>query len=425
MTNWNHPDQERIEELCALNALGELSLEDARELNSHLARCPDCRELLGEFQRIVLDDLPLVAASRVDEKLLPVPEDVEVQKALDRVLRKAERGTVTESGPILRMPPLPLSRKADSYWHMRLLCAAAAMVLCCVASFGYRAFLAFENDMQHSNLVMRLETEYWKRQAAALSAQQHATEAALKQAQANADATRASLQASLQKEQSQDADLLKMQRNLEGRIAADMVTFSLQSHQLQLAQASLEQEQQTQRAMSNEIQSLKARPNEQQRDALAAPTPRFVQSETVAKSEPKVTTSEARDLFGARDLHIVDVFDVNSSGNTRKIYGRVYYVDKHLLLFYAFDLQDTKHDRAAAGFQAWGFRQPNSSKPENLGMFYVDDASLNRWALKVTNTALLARIDTVFVTAEPPTGSASPKGKKILFASLAGPPNHP
>jgi len=33
---------------------------------------------------------------------------------------------------------------------------------------------------------------------------------------------------------------------------------------------------------------------------------------------------EAKQLFGARDLHIVDVYDVDAKGNTKRAYGRVY-----------------------------------------------------------------------------------------------------
>jgi hypothetical protein len=35
--------------------------------------------------------------------------------------------------------------------------------------------------------------------------------------------------------------------------------------------------------------------------------------------------AEAKQLFGARNLHIVDVYDVDNKGNTRRSYGRVYY----------------------------------------------------------------------------------------------------
>jgi len=75
--------------------------------------------------------------------------------------------------------------------------------------------------------------------------------------------------------------------------------------------------------------------------------------------------------------------------------------------------------------QAWGFRQPNSTTAESLGLFYMDNASLNRWALRVSGPRVLSRIDTLFVTLEPLGGSRTPKGQRLLMASRAGPANHP
>jgi hypothetical protein len=102
--------------------------------------------------------------------------------------------------------------------------------------------------------------------------------------------------------------------------------------------------------------------------------------------------ADAKELFGARDLHIVDVFDVDTDGQTKRTYGRVYYVEKKLLIFYAFDVQDKKRNRAAAGFQAWGYREANQNEPESLGLFRLDDSSANRWVLKVSNPRILERI---------------------------------
>jgi len=42
-----------------------------------------------------------------------------------------------------------------------------------------------------------------------------------------------------------------------------------------------------------------------------------------------------------------------SKGNTRRSYGRVYYVEKKAADLLRFDLRDKQHNRAAAGFQAW------------------------------------------------------------------------
>jgi hypothetical protein len=135
--------------------------------------------------------------------------------------------------------------------------------------------------------------------------------------------------------------------------------------------------------------------------------------------------ADAKQLFGARDLHIVDVYDVAANGKTKRTYGRVYYVEKKLLIFYAFDLEDKKRNREAAGFQAWGYREASESKPENLGLFRLDDSATNRWVLQVNNPRVLQHVDALFVTLEPADGSLQPRGRKLLYADLLSPPNHP
>jgi len=45
--------------------------------------------------------------------------------------------------------------------------------------------------------------------------------------------------------------------------------------------------------------------------------------------------------------------------------------------------------------------------------------------LKFEEPRILAEIDSVFVTVEPPGGSARPTGHKLLYAYLKANPNHP
>jgi hypothetical protein len=144
-----------------------------------------------------------------------------------------------------------------------------------------------------------------------------------------------------------------------------------------------------------------------------------------AKSETDLTGDDAREILGARDLHIVDVYDVDNGGRSAKVYGRVYYINHSELIFYAFDLSKAQKNRKAVAFQAWGYRQPHSTTAESLGLFYMDNVNLNRWALRISDPQLLSRIDTLFVTLEPPGGSPQPRGQRLLIASLAGPANHP
>jgi len=47
---------------------------------------------------------------------------------------------------------------------------------------------------------------------------------------------------------------------------------------------------------------------------------------------------DIRDLMGARDLYVAEVYDVERTGETKKPYGRLFYTKGKSLIFYAYDL---------------------------------------------------------------------------------------
>jgi len=71
------------------------------------------------------------------------------------------------------------------------------------------------------------------------------------------------------------------------------------------------------------------------------------------------------------------VYDVAGDGKTKRTYGRVYYVEKKLLVFYAFDLEN-RHNHKRGVLQAWSYREANVS-----GYFTIDDNTTSRWVLTV------------------------------------------
>jgi hypothetical protein len=145
------------------------------------------------------------------------------------------------------------------------------------------------------------------------------------------------------------------------------------------------------------------------------------------KSDEQYLASDRdiRELMGARNLYIADVFDVDSRSRTRKPFGRVFYTQGRSLIFYAFDLDRQPDVKDANAFQAWGRRESNQAKPLNLGILYMDNESNRRWVLRFDNPRQLAEIDAVFVTIEPRGGSPKPTGKPFLYASLRKEVNHP
>jgi hypothetical protein len=134
---------------------------------------------------------------------------------------------------------------------------------------------------------------------------------------------------------------------------------------------------------------------------------------------------DVRELMGARNLYVVEVYDVLGTGETNKPYGRLFYTKGQKLLFYAYDLDQAPGLKRARTFQAWGQRGPDKDRALNLGIFYEDNATNKRWVLKSNDPKTLAEIDAVFVTVEPDAHSHQPRGKEVLFAYLRIDPNHP
>ena len=128
--------------------------------------------------------------------------------------------------------------------------------------------------------------------------------------------------------------------------------------------------------------------------------------------------------MGARNLHIIDVADVDSQG-TRRPFGRVFYTEGKSLIFYAYDLEKKRKPLGKYSFQAWGQRESKAGSVQSLGVFFADDQTQNRWVLKYDDPSVLAEIDAVFVTIEPKGGSMKPIGQQLMYAYLKANPNHP
>lgn len=305
-----------------------------------------------------------------------------------------------------------------------LVYGAVAVLLCAAA--GVSAYRLRDTELSPTLSQLNAQLSAWKNKAELTAAQEKSAGQLLQQSQAEREA----LRKLLAEAQTKYVGLAAQQKTLETELATARSQLDQASQELQAARSGTEEKGKLLAQLETRLQNAVRRTEEQERAADSLRL-RLQSAEQALNrhanpgSAPGIEDAEAKNLFGARDLHIVDVYDVDSTGKNRRTYGRVYYVEKKLLAFYAFDLQDKQRNRNVAGFQAWGYRQANASKSENLGLFHIDDASLNRWILKVDDPRILDRIDAVFVTLEPPGGSPSPRGRKLLYANLGGPANHP
>lgn len=428
-----HANNEWYEQLCALAAIGELSSSEFNELQQHLAECSECRELYADFRRISSDDLGLVAVlKRADaaDELAELPDEQGLFRRLFDLARReravAGNAIACESREA-KQPPYRVGLMRIAEWLRRpaLSYGAVAVLLCSLVAIG--AYRLRDAELAPTLRELSFQLRDWKSRANAHEAQARSTSESLQQSQSEREA----LQKFLVEAQLKLEELQAEQKNLESQLAAARAALDQKGQELDSAKTREADKDARVVQLETRLQNANQRAAEQERiaDSLRSRLLLAEQAaEQAALNAPEsqgFSDPEAKELFGARDLHIVDVYDVGSNGKTRRTYGRVFYVEKRLLVFYAFDLEDKKRNRAAAGFQAWGYRQPNSQTPENLGLFQVDDASANRWVLKVNDPRVLERIDAVFVTLESPNGSRSPRGRKLLYANLAGPPNHP
>jgi hypothetical protein len=71
---------------------------------------------------------------------------------------------------------------------------------------------------------------------------------------------------------------------------------------------------------------------------------------------------DIRELIGARDLYIAEVYDVDGNGKIRKPFGRVFYTRGKSLVFYAYDLDQTSVKNAST-IQAWERGDRTDNKP--------------------------------------------------------------
>jgi myosin heavy subunit len=135
---------------------------------------------------------------------------------------------------------------------------------------------------------------------------------------------------------------------------------------------------------------------------------------------------DVSDLMGARNLHIVDVVDTDPKGKTRPAFGRVFFTEGKSLVFYAYDLNEAKLEKANYQYHIWAKQEGADKQVRNLGIFYSDDKAQRRWVFKCNDTKVLNVIDSVFVTLEPADSDPShPKGANLMYAYLRGQPNHP
>lgn len=435
------PHDEFIE-LCALSTSGELSTEEQRRLEDHLVVCPHCREAKREFEAVVDVGIPLLASQFVEPCSEPEPAYNN-----DGVLigSPAVQGSLPlESVPVQPNPASPASPEGRSWRQWRnghrptrlnwsllwLPFAAATLLTVALGIYAYRL------GADHGSQTARVPT-------AAADGKITALEERISDAGHERELLQAQLRqrdraiSNLQRQIQQQSAVLDAMKTTEAKLEQALETSQTAKQQAAEDNVSLAQKMNAAQASVEKMQSeLEAVRHERSQDQvqLAGLESQIGDLTGVLRErEQTIDRQDAllghdrdiRELMGARDLYIAEVYDVGRDGKTQKPFGRVFYTKGKSLVFYAYDLDQPDRIKDAGTFQAWGRRGPDQGQALNLGIFYQDNTAKKRWVVKFDNPKQLAEIDAVFVTMEPKGGSPEPSGKPLMFAYLKVNPNHP
>jgi hypothetical protein len=427
---------ESFAELCALSTTGSLTEEEWRTLRNHIAKCASCAALLADYQSLTSSGMAMIGAVR--EIADPVADE-ELSWARADARARLRSGLNGVGRPELRFNPIKPAGSASLFsWPVTRSLASVAAVLILLMGLAYQ--LGFKRGTRHPG-SMSAPTEdaesLLRRQLSAVQQEQ----ALLNDKVATDAKTIGSLEGRATRAESDLSQLRDLKAKLETKIQ-DLNTQNGQQSEL-LATLSKERigvQQELQKSedlLQSVRQELKASQEERQRVLLHSASLETQvdqlqdqlhdQQETSGRQEEFLASDrDIRDLMGARQLYIADVFDIDPQGNTKKPYGRVFYTKCKSLIFYAFDLDQQPGYKDAKAFQAWGRPGSSQATPVSLGIFYMDNEKNRRWALKANDPRVLDQINAVFVTVEPQGGSKKPTNKPFLVAYLhTAPPNHP
>jgi len=447
------PHEEYLE-LAAASTAGDLTEDEQVRLRKHLAICADCRQALQEFGAVADMAVPMLASELVEAPSLlrsaPPADNARTQEIKDSVPTSVTResGSAPESDG-KTVPTLHRNghHRTQVNWNLAWIPLAASILLtAALGIYAYRVGIgrgietaklttapaggamdarsrsgatldALEqqiSDAGHEHEILKEQMVERDRLIKDLRGQIQAQNSALSEIRIAQDDLENSLQRSETEKQEEavaERKTAEDRKNLDQKL--ETAEVSLQKAQEELD--SLRQQRSLDQSRSESLEAQIRDLHGQLRD----------REQTINKDEDLLAhDKDIRDLMGARDLYIAEVYDVGRDGATQKPYGRVFYTKGKSLVFYAYDL-DQQSGAKNAIFQAWGRRGPDNQQALNLGILYKDTVGKKRWVLKFDDEKALEQIDAVFVTLEPNGQSHKPNGKSLLFAYLKMNPNHP
>ena len=423
-------EHEQFQEMCAAASVGQLSPDRLAALERHMADCADCRSSYADYSQIA----GLEYSLREHDTTL---DSVEANKYVDstllrrRFLARAENEGILFSKHLNRtvggsqLLSFPLLRSS----RLRALFAVAAAALAIISASLVSYRLGGSGKAVQRPVAAVVQPSEVGRAIAGNSQDRQLRESLERQALLELQVSKLQTQVKVAAERASTAEAaVRAGEELRFIAERDYYRQALQDLQRKLndAEATLNIARQVAtdaQAKSDAIQANFVADQVQIHDL----SDQLKEKTADLDRERQMLQAgrEVRDLMAARNLHIVDVFDTDSRGKTKPIFGRVFFTEGKSLVFYAYDLSEAKIEKGGQ-YRVWGTKEGQEKQARSLGIFYSDDKALRRWIFKYSDPKVLDEIDSVFVTLEGPgDNSIRPKGQKLMDAYLRAQPNHP
>jgi hypothetical protein len=436
---------EEFGELCALFTAAALDPPEYERLAAHVRLCGRCRAVLASYNSLATDGMARMAAAisagdeSVDaEHIWTGPGAQASAKALLLKALETRQAKPPVFGTLGHHHIAGLGAKRASSWSGRrttLLKVAAVLILGVTVGFGIGLKKARDGNADYTGMPVGATRRDAELQSLLSQREAH-------NAQLAADSkTIGELRDRSEREEKELAELKAVKVSLEktashlssaneqqvGNLNSMLAQRDDLQRKVQVAEQSLQSVQDDLRRLQDERQKalLQTASMEARIGELTAALSES--NETSARQKDFLASDrDIREVMGARQLYIADVFDVDHNGRKRKPFGRVFYTKGKSLIFYAFDLDQQPGSHDANAFQVWGSPYEDQSSPVSLGVFYMDSEANRRWVFRSDDPTVLAQINAVFVTVEPKNDSRTPTGKAFLYAYLrSAPTNHP
>ena len=420
-------------EICAAASIGQATPEELFELEKHVAECDSCSQAYFDYLNLAAQQYaeanqkPTLSSNQAKESL---NSELFTRRFFERAEREGIQFSADVDHEVRQLSPVPLPLPQRMSWRVPAGAIAAVVLLGLTLSAGYfygrRSFGRVSTDLRAHKVdnpaatapVAGLDQRIAELNAtnARLEAEIDHLKHELAKASEQLSATANDLNSS-----SQDREKLAASR---AALEAQLIMVQETLAQSQVLAATAQQAAAKERDRVNDVEATLVADGIKISDL----TNELAEKSAALEQERQLLAlgHDVSDLMGARNLHIVDVVDTDPKGKTRPAFGRIFFTEGKSLVFYAYDLNDAKIQKANFQYRVWARQESGEKQVRSLGIFYSDDKTQRRWVFKCNDPKILGEIDSVFVTLEPSgTEPAHPKGQNLMYAYLRGQPNHP